>query len=97
MSYSLNPAISAIEEPPIAEAHGWIEGIRFPDDRPLIDLAQAAPGYPPEEGLRAHLAEAVMRPETSRYTDIEGLPALRQLLADDIRTIYGGDAGAGEC
>lgn len=94
MSYSLNSAVTGIEEPPIAEAHGWIENMRFPGDRPLIDLAQAAPGYPPEEGLRTHLAEAVMRPETSRYTDIEGLPGLRQLLADDIRAVYGGDAGA---
>jgi aspartate/methionine/tyrosine aminotransferase len=94
MTYRLNSAVTGIEEPPIAEAHGWIEGVEFPAERPLIDLAQAAPGYPPAEALRTHLAEAVMRPDASRYTDIEGLPGLRHLLATDIRAIYGGDAAA---
>jgi aspartate/methionine/tyrosine aminotransferase len=91
MSYPVNPSVSGIEEPPIAEAHGWIDGMAWSAGRPLIDLAQAAPGYPPAEEMRAFLAEQVMEPASSRYTDIEGLPDLRIALASDINTVYGGD------
>lgn len=90
MAFSLNPLVSAIEEPPISEAHSWLDGVSFTVEKPLIDLAQAAPGYPPEEGLRRFLATAVMEEATSRYTDIEGLPLLRQLLATDMSETYQG-------
>jgi hypothetical protein len=43
----VNPLVASVAEPPIAEAHGWIAGRSFPAGRPLLDLAQAVPGYTP--------------------------------------------------
>ena len=88
MSYSVNPLLGAVAAPPIAEAQGWVEGRTFPADKPLLDVAQALPGYPPDAALTAHLAALVGRPETARYTDIEGTPALRAALAGQTSAIY---------
>ncbi len=62
--------------PPIAEAWGWIKGRNFPADKPLIDVCLAVPGYPPPAAMTDHLASIIGEPATSRYTDIEGVPAL---------------------
>ena len=35
----------------------WIAGRRFPADKPLIDVSQAVPGYPPPPEMTRHLAE----------------------------------------
>ena len=80
MSYRTNARLAAVAEPPIAEAHGWIAGRRFPAEKPLIDVAQAVPGYPPPAALTRHLAEIATVPQTSRYTEIEGIPPLRDAL-----------------
>ncbi len=89
-----NPLLAAVAEPPIAEAHGWIRGRVFPADKPLIDVAQAVPGYPPPAALTEHLARVVGEPQMARYTEIVGTPALRAGLAADINRLYGGDVGA---
>jgi aspartate/methionine/tyrosine aminotransferase len=85
----VNPLLSAVAVPPIAEAASWIKGRTFPPDRPLIDLCQAVPGYPPAESLTSHLAARIGEPAMARYTDILGLPALRQALADEAGAFYG--------
>jgi aspartate/methionine/tyrosine aminotransferase len=89
MSYRLNGKLHEVAEPPIAEAQGWIRGRVFPPDKMLIDVAQAVPGYPPPAALTDHLAGIVGRPETARYTEIEGVPALRQALAQHMSGFYG--------
>jgi aspartate/methionine/tyrosine aminotransferase len=89
MPFSLNPPLAAVIEPPIAEAQGWIKGRSFSADKPLIDVAQAVPGYPPPKALTDHLARVIGDPAMSRYTDIEGLPELRAALASDIGATYG--------
>ncbi len=89
MSYRVNPLLSAVAPPPIAEAHGWIQGRRFPADRPLIDVAQAVPGYPPPTSLTDYLSSVVGEPAMARYTEIEGLAELRAALAADIDKVYG--------
>ena len=33
--------------PPVMEARRWLEGVSFPEDRPLINVSQAAPVDPP--------------------------------------------------
>ena len=76
-----NPLVEATEAPPIAQAWQWVEGRAFPPEKPLIDLCQAVPGYPPAPALAAHLAEQVQAPDSARYTPIDGLPALRAALA----------------
>lgn len=91
MTFQTNPRVNAVKAPPIPEAWSWIEGMSFPADRPLLDVCQAVPSSPPPEALRDHVAARAADPETARYTDIFGLPALRQGLAEDIRSLYGGD------
>ena len=47
--------------PPVMAAGRWLEGVTFPDDRPLINVCQAAPVAPPPELLRRAMAEAASR------------------------------------
>ena len=96
MPYPVNPLFSAVAPPPIAEAWRWVEGRSFPDDKPLIDLAQAEPSYPPAPELLAHLADNIHRPELSRYTDIRGTPELRAAFADHLAASYGAQLEAGD-
>lgn len=91
-----NPLVTATEAPPIAEAWRWVEGRSFPADKPLIDLCQAVPGYPPAEELTAHLAVEVRAPDTARYTGIDGLPPLRAALAARTSALYGAEVSAEE-
>jgi aspartate/methionine/tyrosine aminotransferase len=88
MSYRINGLLRAVAEPPIAEAHGWIRDRAFPREKPLIDVAQAVPGYPPPDALTRHLGAVAQEPSTSRYTEIEGVPALREALADHMSAFY---------
>lgn len=94
MQYAVNRNLKRVASPPIAEAQGWANGDWAhggpKDGRALLDVAQAVPGYPPPEPLRAHLAEAVARPEMHRYTDITGTPELRAALAQHMAGFYGG-------
>ena len=94
MTLRVQPWLSAVDGPPIGEAMGWIEGRTFPADKPLIDLCQAVPGYPPPPELTAQMAAALVDPQTHRYTDIAGLPGLRTALAEDIARVYAGAVGA---
>ena len=74
----VTPAMAATMAPPVMEARRWIEGATFPEDRPLLNLSQAAPVDPPPEPLRQAMAEAVLhRPEAHLYGPVLGLPALR--------------------
>jgi aspartate/methionine/tyrosine aminotransferase len=91
---ALNPLLAAIAAPPIPEAHSWIEGRSFPAEKPLIDVAQAVPGYPPPKALTDHLAGLLGEPESARYTDVPGLPALRAALARDMGDFYGATIAA---
>jgi aspartate/methionine/tyrosine aminotransferase len=89
MKLTPNPLLAAVAAPPIAEAHRWIEGRSFPAGKPLIDVAQAVPGYPPPKALSDHLASVIGEAASARYTDIAGLPALRAGLAADMGEFYG--------
>jgi len=80
--YRVNTLLAGVAEPAIAEAQGWIAGRTFPKDKPLIDVCQAVPGYPPPAALTDHLARIVSEPATSRYTDIWRRPKLRAALAE---------------
>jgi aspartate/methionine/tyrosine aminotransferase len=96
MTYHINKLLAAVAVPPIAEAQGWIKGREFPTDKPLIDVAQAVPGYPPPAELTDHLARIVGEPASARYTDIEGLPSLRKALAADMSAFYGASIDAAD-
>ena len=73
------------------EARRWLEGATFPEDRPLLNLSQAAPSAPPPEGLRAAMAEIVgTDPAAHLYGPVLGHPPLRARVAADWSRAYGG-------
>jgi aspartate/methionine/tyrosine aminotransferase len=61
-----------------------------------LDLTQAVPGYPPHPELLEHLAEAAGNRAAAGYGPLEGEPALREALAEDLRLSHGGDVGAAD-
>ena len=88
MNEKLNPLLTAIEDPPIDEVQQWIRGRAFPEDKPLIDLSQALPSYPQAAELRNHMAELVVDPTMSGYTEIGGIPELKQAYANEVSQFY---------
>ncbi|MEM6375127.1 MAG: aminotransferase [Pseudomonadota bacterium] len=77
--------------PPVMEARRWLEGVRFPPERPLLNVSQAAPVEAPPEAMREVIARAAMeQPEAHLYGPVLGLPDLRAELASQWQQIYGG-------
>ncbi len=93
MKYTVRRGLTRVTAPPIAEAQGWASDLPG-DGRALLDVAQAVPGYPPAEALRAHLAAAMERPELHRYTGILGTQELRSALAGHLSAFYAGVVSA---
>ena len=93
---AVNPWLAAVEPSPIGETKRWVLGRTFPADRPLIDLSQAVPGYPPAIELRRHLGELLLDPAVHGYTPILGLPALRENYAAHLADFYGAPVTPGE-
>ncbi|WP_429886484.1 aminotransferase [Geoalkalibacter halelectricus] len=88
MKYSINPHIREVNFPPISEVWDWVAAGRHPQDRPLIDLCQAVPSYPPAPQLVDHLESLIRDPALYRYSPDEGLPEVRQGLCDHYRQRY---------
>jgi len=83
--------------PPVQEARRWLEGVRHPEGRPLINVSQAAPVAPPPEPLRAALAETVMSDTAAHlYGPTLGLPELRSEIASQWSASYGGQLDPAE-
>ncbi|WP_170759858.1 aminotransferase [Ruegeria lacuscaerulensis] len=75
--------------PPVMEARRWLDGVDFPDDRPLINVSQAAPVDPPPLALREAMAEfAVTEDSAHLYGPVLGNADLRAELADQIGRHY---------
>lgn len=64
---------------------------QVPADKPLLDLSQGAPGFPPAPEVAARIAEVAVDPAGARYAPLLGLPPLREAFAADIHAAYGGD------
>ena len=95
MTAFVNPALAATEAPPVMEARRWIEGRVFGDDRPLLNLSQAAPVDPPPAPLREAMAAMVRDdPAAHLYGPVLGLPALRARVAGRWSQDYGGAVAA---
>ncbi|MFN3846559.1 MAG: aminotransferase, partial [Paracoccaceae bacterium] len=87
----LNPAMAATEAPPVMEARRWLQGVVFPDDRPLINVSQAAPVDPPPLALRQAIADAALTDDAAHlYGPVLGLPELRAEIAAQWSAAYGG-------
>lgn len=94
MSFAVNPAIARVEAPPIAEAMTWVK--EGPRNRALLNLCQAVPSYAPADSLQAEVGRAAAEAATSFYTDILGLPALREALAQHMAADYRGTVSAAD-
>ncbi|MBO9396396.1 aminotransferase [Shimia sp. R9_2] len=76
--------------PPVMEARRWLEGVVFSDDKPLINVSQAAPVAPPPEPLRRHIADTALNvAEAHLYGPVLGLPELRAEVASQWSAAYG--------
>lgn len=94
-SPALNPLLTAIATPPVAEAAAWRADYDGRGGR-MIDMAQAAPGYPPHESILKGLAEAAGVAATATYGAIPGDARLREVYAAHVGSIYGTRVGADE-
>jgi len=91
MTTPTNPDFSRTFGPPVMVARRWIDGVSFPDDRPLLNLSQAAPLEPPPRDLRQAIADIALN-ETSAhlYGPVLGLPVLRRKVAARASELYHG-------
>lgn len=87
MQFPINPRIRQVHFPPISEVRGWLA--ERDAALPLVDLCQAIPDYPPEEGLVEHLRGLIADPLVSRYSPDEGLPEVREALCARYGRVYG--------
>jgi aspartate/methionine/tyrosine aminotransferase len=92
----LNPSLQQIQPPPITEVKSWLAGRTFPAGRPLIDLCQAVPDYPPPAELIAHLQHCLSDPDCYRYSPDEGLAEVREDLCRWYSRHYQGAPTAAE-
>jgi aspartate/methionine/tyrosine aminotransferase len=56
----------------------------------VLDLAQAAPDYPPASVVLDRIVATARNTDGATYTDVPGLPELRSAFAVDINAAYGG-------
>ncbi|MGC1495257.1 MAG: aminotransferase [Sulfitobacter sp.] len=86
------PRTATTFAPPVMEARRWLQGVTHPDDRPLINVSQAAPVDPPPAALRQAMADVAMNnDEAHLYGPVLGLPELRTELATQSAAHYAGD------
>ncbi|WP_298912604.1 aminotransferase [uncultured Roseobacter sp.] len=82
--------------PPVMEARRWLEGVSFPEDRPLMNVSQAAPVDPPPDALRQVMADVALgRDDAHLYGPVLGLPPLREALAAQTGGHYNGPVTPG--
>jgi hypothetical protein len=70
-----------VASPPITEVKRWVAGRAFTPHKPLVDMCQAVPDYPPAPGLRQYLQKLATRPEVATYSADEGLQEVRTEVA----------------
>ena len=80
------PTISALTHSPIGAAHALLA--HRVNDRPLLDLSQAAPAYAPPAAVLDAVAQGTHDRVTSGYAPQPGLPPLRQAFAADLSGAY---------
>ncbi len=86
MTYVLNQFVGNVAAPPIAESALWLEGNS--SNLPAINLSQAVPSYLPAPELAEHVAECMKDGSANLYTDILGIPELREALAAHMSSAY---------
>ncbi len=88
-----NPNVLDCASAPIAEAWSWV---RDPASSNLIDMCQAVPAHLPPQALRDYLGDAIKAGQGATYTDIRGIPPLREALAQNISERYQGSVDSAD-
>lgn len=88
----LSPRITGEIDSPMGTAYALVAGRA--GSRPLLDLAQAAPRYPPAPEVLAHISDIGRRGDSGGYVPSPGLPRLREAFAADLTRDYGGRISA---
>lgn len=84
----INAQVAAVTDPPVTIARTWLAAHVEDPDRPRIELAQAAPSYPPAPELREHLATLAGREDAYGYVLGVGLEHVREAIARDLTVAY---------
>lgn len=87
-----SPRVSELIHSPIGAAHALLA--HRVNDRPLLDLSQAAPSYPPPRVVADRIARAADEADTAKYAPQPGVPELRAAFAADVSAAYGADITA---
>ncbi|WP_433389497.1 aminotransferase [Micromonospora sp. KLBMP9576] len=87
----LNDRVVATTDSPISTAYDLLD--LLPDGGGLLDLAQAAPRYPAAPEVVAHVARVARDALGGTYTDVPGLPKLREAFAAELSRDYAGTLG----
>jgi len=82
--------IMAIQTPPITEVKSWLAGRTFTADKPLLDLCQAVPSYPPSADLVSYLKTALDDCDIFKYSPDEGLLTVQENVCSWYLRHYGG-------
>ncbi len=82
----LSSRMAAVEFPPIAEALSWVAGRH--SNRELLNMCQAVPSYPPAPALQEEFARLAKQPNIGGYTEILGIPELRERFAATLNADY---------
>ena len=85
----INARVAAVTDPPVTIARNWLADHVDDPTRPRIELAQAAPSYPPARELREHLAALAGREDAYGYVLGVGLEHVRDAVARDLTAMYG--------
>jgi aspartate/methionine/tyrosine aminotransferase len=84
----LRPRTTDEIDSPIGTAYALLD--HRSKERELLDLAQAAPQYPPAPEVVDHIAATARHPHGADYAEIAGLPRLREAFAAELRAAYRG-------
>ena len=84
----LDPTTAAGIDSPIGVALALLA--ERDSERPLLDLSQAAPPYPPAPEVVERVVEVARAPDGAAYTPVPGIPPLRRAIADELSRDYAG-------
>ncbi|MGC9519653.1 MAG: aminotransferase [Desulfuromonadaceae bacterium] len=87
---NVTPRLQQVAAPPISRVKRWVAKRTFSPGRPLVDMCQAVPDYPPAYGLIQYLQKIVAHPEVAAYSADEGLEEVRSEVATWYARRYGG-------
>ncbi|RZT85328.1 aspartate/methionine/tyrosine aminotransferase [Pseudonocardia sediminis] len=90
----LNPTIVRGIDSPMGAAQALL-ALRD-DDRPVLNLSQAAPVYPPAPAVVERVVEVARDPDGGTYAPVPGVPALRQAFAEELTRDYAGSVDASD-